>query len=275
MAHTVQEHTDPAAVLDEVGDVLAARPVEHNLVLTLLHGRVARPEPGRYWVVRDGDTPVGLGFLSPVGFVMTVTPMDDTAVDALVEAVTASGAEPIGISGEARTAARAVGQWTERTGRAARPDMGMRVYRLDELRPPGGVPGTLRATTAADADDVLTMIEGFHRDTGEHSIVGEEVHRERIAEGAFVVWEHDGRPVSMAARTPPVAGMSRVQAVFTPPEQRRRGYAGAMVAALSAQIRAEGADAMLFTDLGNPVSNSVYRRIGYRAVAENIRYLFR
>jgi uncharacterized protein len=31
---------------------------------------------------------------------------------------------------------------------------------------------------------------------------------------------------------------------------------------------------ILCTDLGNPTSNCIYRRIGYRAVAEAIRYRF-
>ena len=31
---------------------------------------------------------------------------------------------------------------------------------------------------------------------------------------------------------------------------------------------------ILHTDLGNPTSNSVYRRIGYRCVAEGLRYRF-
>jgi uncharacterized protein len=31
---------------------------------------------------------------------------------------------------------------------------------------------------------------------------------------------------------------------------------------------------ILYTDLGNPTSNSVYRRIGYRAVAAALRYRF-
>jgi uncharacterized protein len=30
----------------------------------------------------------------------------------------------------------------------------------------------------------------------------------------------------------------------------------------------------LYTDLGNPTSNSIYRRIGYRALAEVVRYRF-
>ena len=36
----------------------------------------------------------------------------------------------------------------------------------------------------------------------------------------------------------------------------------------------EGHRCILYTDLGNPISNSVYRRIGYRAVAEGIQYRF-
>ena len=31
---------------------------------------------------------------------------------------------------------------------------------------------------------------------------------------------------------------------------------------------------ILFTDLSNPTSNAVYRRIGYQAVAEILRYRF-
>jgi predicted GNAT family acetyltransferase len=55
--------------------------------------------------------------------------------------------------------------------------------------------------------------------------------------------------------------------VFTPPEHRRRGYAGAVTAAASAAARAAGAgQVVLFTDLDNPTANAVYQRIGYRPV---------
>ena len=78
----------------------------------------------------------------------------------------------------------------------------------------------------------------------------------------------------MAARTVPVEGVTRVQLVYTPPENRKRGYASVCVARLSKRIRDEGQRCILYTDLGNPVSNSVYRRIGYSAVAEAIQYRF-
>ncbi len=43
---------------------------------------------------------------------------------------------------------------------------------------------------------------------------------------------------------------------------------------LSKQLRDAGYRCSLYTDLGNPTSNSIYRRIGYRAVSEILRYRF-
>jgi len=39
-------------------------------------------------------------------------------------------------------------------------------------------------------------------------------------------------------------------------------------------MRDAGFRCILYTDLANPTSNSIYRRIGYRAVAEGLRYRF-
>jgi predicted GNAT family acetyltransferase len=71
-----------------------------------------------------------------------------------------------------------------------------------------------------------------------------------------------------------VAGVVRVQAAYTPAPLRNRGYGAACVAALSKQVRASGQRCMLYTDLGNPISNAVFRRIGYRCVADGLRYRF-
>jgi predicted GNAT family acetyltransferase len=62
--------------------------------------------------------------------------------------------------------------------------------------------------------------------------------------------------------------------VYTPPERRGRGYASACVATLSAATLDAGLRCILYTDLGNATSNSIYRSIGYRAVAELVRYRF-
>jgi hypothetical protein len=63
--------------------------------------------------------------------------------------------------------------------------------------------------------------------------------------------------------------------VYTPAELRGRGYATACVATLSQQLLAEGyLFCTLFTDLSNPVSNHIYEKIGYTAVADFHEYYF-
>ena len=57
--------------------------------------------------------------------------------------------------------------------------------------------------------------------------------------------------------------------VYTPSDLRGRGYASACVAELSQRILDSGkAFCTLFTDLANPISNSIYQRIGYRPLGD-------
>jgi len=274
MAISVTFSDDPAAVLGLAAEALGARPVDANLVLTLLHARVATPEPGRYWVVAAGDDVVGVVFQSPVTFFATLTPMSRQAVVAAADAIADAGADLPGVIGEAATAASFAGQWTERRKAAAEPAMGQRIYEVELLEPPAGVPGQLRRAGPSDRDLVVDWVRRFQDDVGEHGAeTAEALVERRLPAGHFRIWD-DGGPVSMTAVTDPVAGVSRIGAVYTPDDRRRRGYAAACVAAVSAAVLGGGHRCILYTDLGNPTSNSVYRRIGYRAVAECLRYRF-
>jgi hypothetical protein len=101
----VRSLDDAGEVLAAAGPFLASEPVLHNVVLTLLHARVATPEVGRYWVAGSGRSCVGVGFQSPLHFVATLTPMPDEAVLAMVDAIVASGVRLPGVSAVAATAA--------------------------------------------------------------------------------------------------------------------------------------------------------------------------
>ena len=95
----------------------------------------------------------------------------------------------------------------------------------------------------------------------------------RVAREQFWVWD-DGGTVSMASRVGTVAGVVRVQYVYTPPDRRGAGYATACVEQMSRVLTDRGLRCVLFTDLANPTSNAIYRRIGYEAVAEILGYDF-
>jgi predicted GNAT family acetyltransferase len=61
----------------------------------------------------------------------------------------------------------------------------------------------------------------------------------------------------------------RVAPVYTPADHRRQGWASAVTAAVSQAVLDEGArEVVLFTDLANPTSNSIYQRLGYRPMTD-------
>ncbi len=66
----------------------------------------------------------------------------------------------------------------------------------------------------------------------------------------------------------PAYGVVRVGPVYTPPEQRGRGYASATVAAVSAAAQRDGHRVCLFTDQANPVSNRIYAALGFVPVVD-------
>lgn len=271
----VETTEDAAEVLALAESFLLSRPVEHNLVLTILHQRRAHPEPGRYWAVLDDDGVVGVALRTPLDFVATVTPMSAAAVASLVDAVIIDAPDLPGINGEASTVATFAGYWAERTRLPAQPVEAHRLYHL--ARAPEGRPatGTLRPARATDAEVLVEWSKRFEAEIG-LPYPGDiaDVTGRRIREGRLWVWE-DEEPVSAAGATPAVAGVARVNFVYTPPARRRRGYAGGCVSALSVHLLATEADTcVLYAQLANPTSNGVYRSIGYRPVSEILLYRF-
>ena len=120
---------------------------------------------------------------------------------------------------------------------------------------------------------MIDWVRRFQIEIGEQYSEPDALVDQWLPAGHLWIWD-DGEPVSMAVTREQVERVVRVAGVFTPSEKRNRGYAGACVSDLSKQIRDQGHRPILYTDLGNPTSNSIYRRIGYRAVAEALRYRF-
>ncbi len=271
---------DRPTALARAGPFLRCRPVENNLVLTLL-GQRSAPGDGRYWVACRGDQPVGFAFQSPLSFRAVLAPLDPAdaggadVVAALVEAMAEDAPGLPGVASAAVTAADFAGQWAERRRVPAVPVEGQRIYRLGVLRQPSGVPGRLRPATVSDRGLLVGWATSFLDDTESQALDAADMTDRHLGAGRLWVWEHDGRPVSTAAATVPVAGVSRVAFVYTPPADRSHGYAGACVAALSAHIvAADAATCILYTQLSNPTSNAIYRRLGYEPMMEGLVYRF-
>ncbi|MFJ9559994.1 GNAT family N-acetyltransferase [Streptomyces fuscichromogenes] len=270
--------------LARAGDFLRARPDLHTVQLTVTE-QLRRRGPRAY-----GDQPPFFGFLARSDGEVTAAlfhtpphPLNATRLTAdeagvLADRLLAHGRPVPAFSAERATAAAFAAQWERRTGRRAELYERQRLYRLAEPTPPSPAPeGRARVADASDRDLLIRWYEGFVADAGTRGGQdGGDWADFRLSYGGVTLWETpDGTPVSMAGMTPAVAGQVRVAPVYTPPELRGRGYAGAVTTEVGRAALAAGtAEVLLFTDLANPTSNALYQRIGYRRVDDRAVYDF-
>jgi uncharacterized protein len=265
---------DPGFVLMRADEFLSSEPVLHNLILSILQSRVAQGDAGRYWIACDGEKAVGMVVQSPLEYPATLTPMEPRAVLAMVDAIAEAGVTLAGVNGDAATAARFAGYWSERCKSAVTPFQGMRLYELLEVGEIASTEGQLRQAGPGDRRLMIHWTRAFQDEIGESADETELRVDRGLAAGQLWLWDQGTETTSMAVSREPAKGVVRLSGVYTPCEKRKHGHATACVHALSKHLRGRGYRCILYTDLGNPTSNSIYRRIGYRAVAEALRYRF-
>lgn len=162
--------------------------------------------------------------------------------------------------------------WSAKTNVAYAVGIRQRLYKLQQVLPAKfSTPGGMSAITAADMPLAKAWTVAFQREATLTASHGENdtLLADFLTKKTLYFWVCDGQIVAMAARTRPTAQGETVSYVFTPPEHRRRGYATALVRALSQLLLDEGRNfCVLYTDLANPTSNAIYQRIGYRPICD-------
>ncbi|MFH8614864.1 GNAT family N-acetyltransferase [Streptomyces sp. NPDC017979] len=262
---------------------LHARPALHTLPLTVTETLRAQgadaygPDaPVFGWLERSGE--VRAAFFRTPPRRLTLTPLDPGGAESLA-ALLAELAHPLpGVTADHDTAVPFAAAWQRATGVTAVLQERHRLYRLGELSPSQPPPaGRGRVAGVRDRDLLVRWYREFGaaigRGAGQAPGTWADV---RIADRRVTLWEGpDGTPAAMAAVSPMVAGQVRVAPVYTPAHLRGLGYAGAVTAEAGRAALAAGAtDVVLFADLTNPTSNGLYRRIGYRPVADFTMYDF-
>ena len=169
-----------------------------------------------------------------------------------------------------------VREWAGRTGQRHTLRFHLRHY---ELRRPPFVPqarGNMRMPRQDEHDLLLTWQLSFVEEVGmsDEPARVRRVFGRRLEQGMVRVWD-DGGVVAMAGYGDGGTDVARIAPVFTPPEHRRRNYASALVGELSRELFEQGKRAVfLTTDVANPVSNSIYRKIGYLPAADHYHFDF-
>jgi predicted GNAT family acetyltransferase len=224
----------------------------------------------------DGDVGAALQMR---GAVLLVSGLPPTMAKEAAAALALVRADLPAVRGTPTTAAAFSQAWTEATGVTAVTPSEETLYRLGELVPPSGVVGQSRLADDGDADVLVGWLDAFFVEAFgiESNPAASQGVLHDIAEagGHVVLWTVDGAPVAMARVHGCLLGMSRIGPVYTPPEHRGRGFGAAVTAEAVRHAQRYGArDVVLFADVDNPVSNGIYRRLGFAAVAEHVQFAF-
>lgn len=275
----VTRHTDPREFAELAVPLLEGDPVRHTSALTGLTGlRVSPPEDVVMITVARGGQVVGCAFRSPPWpLVLSGLPVEthQSVVDFFVREGLPLGA----VLGPRDAADAFMPLWKRATGQTPHFSMGLRLHRLVEFTPPS-VPGGFRRADRSDSALLGRWWSDFEAEEGDvRPIDREEQVRQSFASGMrrFGFWlAPDGQPVAMAGGSSPLHGMCRIGPVFTPKDQRGRGYGSGVTAAMTRWALDDGArEVLLYTDVANPVSNAIYHRIGYRPVLEAVEHRLR
>jgi len=184
-----------------------------------------------------------------------------------------------GITGPLPESADAAARWAAQRGVAVRRQMHQGVYALRAVRPRERAGGRMRLTADGDRARIVPWLHDFQLEALRRIETEAEVAFASFvghADRRLYVWETpDGEPVSVAGCSGRTPRGVRIGPVYTPPEQRGRGYGEALVAAVSQRELDEGAEACyLYTDLAYGASNRLYLRVGYEMIGESAELRF-
>jgi predicted GNAT family acetyltransferase len=264
---------------------LAAR-IERNILATLVanvQGGVAHAAPPLFALGLDSRGEVAAAVMRIPPFPLLASELgvtDDeagTAARALVPAWLARDPSLPGVGATTVTARAIAAAWSAQTGRPTRCRMREAMHALTEVRdPPRPAAGWLRFAEPQERALLGEWLRDFVHEAGVDGIDQADAIVERqIVRRRLFLWEDAGIPRCYVSVSAMVAGTVRLGPVYTPPEDRCRGYASSAVAAVSRRLLGSGADrCMLLTDLSNPTSNKIYADVGYERFGSWEDYAF-
>jgi predicted GNAT family acetyltransferase len=272
----VRRLEDAEAWLVAVRPLLLEDEARHNIHFGLANTLMTHPEiysTKHLWVVSDADRRVGAALQTPPYNLLLARPAIRGVSEALVETILGAGMRVPGVTAADPEARMFADAWCARTGDRIRRVMAQGIYALREVRDPRPTAGAPREATPDDLELVLGWNEAFMDEVVLHER-GDPAARRRRIEAAFTsegegywLWGDGDEPVSMTGFSRSTPNGCRIGPVYTPPELRGRGYATALVAHASRDQLAHGRRfCFLYTDMANPTSNAIYRRIGYELV---------
>lgn len=270
----IQEH-DVHRLLSKAESVLLKHEAENNLLLGLL-GRMAEGEDmGSVFGYGENHDGIQIVFLITRGnriILSHVAVWTDEEAAQLAELLQTLTPDLPGVIGPVKQAHQFAQAWQQLNEKQIKVHMNQFIYQLDKVEDAGAARGEMRVASNDDFKLLRDWLIQFGKVTGEHMTEerADAVISRMIAQKRLYVWTVNDDIVSMAGCSRESRNGIVINAVFTPEEQQRQGYALTLVAALSSRLLDEGKQfCCLFTNANDPGPNKLYHKIGYRRVAES------
>lgn len=234
-----------------------------------------------WWVLIDGQGQMIGAAMRTAPHGMVLSPMPVNAISELAQAVSLQDDELPSVSGPTTVVEKFIEEYrkTQSHGslRTAEMEEQHLLYALGELSMPS-VNGVMTTASLDDYELLLKWYLEFSQDTGVLMPNPQGSINAGLGRNSYRFWLVEGEKVCLAGHAPlvntPSGTVARIGPVYTPPQHRRNGFAGALTAALSQELVEQGTKAMLYTDAANPTSNSIYQKIGYEQIDKNAQYTF-
>lgn len=274
--------SNPRDFLDKCGSVLEKDEVEHNLILTLCQNAEKKLKSGDKAdikcsiVTNDNDFVLAAVQTAQNNLVLSKSSQPD--VEQLADTLVNKKFSLPGIVGPSDVTSIFSDKWTALTGQKSVEYMNQIIYVLKNVILPPVIEGELRFAGKDDVKLVTEWISAFSK----HALPkAEQVSakdaklqaEDLVASGRMALWTVKGKPVAQAS----VSGtekVARINRVYTPPENRGKGYASAVVAHVSKLQLDQGKKmCCLYADARNTGANSIYRKIGYEFAGRSSLYV--
>lgn len=182
-----------------------------------------------------------------------------------------------GVIGNRKSVQAFLQEWEDLTGQVAELQMEQAIHQLESLKPIHDQPGELVVADFSHRGFLEQWIQQYGEEVGEPYVRSRvsELTTELIETKRLHLWIVDGMPVSMASRARSTKNGATINALYTPDEFKRNGYASQVVWHLTKKLLGQGYSfCSLYTDLANPTPNSIYKKIGYDRISDSVVYQF-
>ena len=270
---------DASTFLERTLALRSAEPYLTNVmgtVATSVANGLRRYDEEFWWVIEDSSGTARAMMMRTAPHKLVLSPMSAAAVRAAATAVLEHDSGIPGVTGSESLVGDFLDLFSEGSSRVIERTIERRlwVYKLGLLQAPPPTPGSWRVAAAEDLELLTAWWWAFAEETDVERYGLEEGLRGSIDEGRINLWSLDGLAVCAVGTSPavevPSGSLVRIGPVYTPPEQRRRGFAGQLTARVSSRLADQGHRVMLFTNSTDPAPNAVYTRLGYEKIDEVI-----